>query len=88
MTGKDLLMPFHLLPSGKQHSPVIKKLPTQKSLRQNGFTGEIYRTFKRLTSKILQGWEHFQTYLMKAAFLKCPNQTEIPQEKKTIDQYP
>ena len=73
---------------------MIKNLPTNKSPRFNGFTGELYQTFRekltaiflKLFQKIPEGG-NFQTYFIRPPSSYYKNQTKTTQKKKTTGQY-
>ena len=72
---------------------VIKNLPTNKSPEPDGFTGEFYQKFKELTPLLLKLFQEIAeegklpNSFYEATITLIPNQTKMPQKKKTTGQY-
>ena len=73
---------------------VIKNLPTNKSPRPGGFTGEFYQTFRgeltpiflKLFQNIAEGGTLPNSFY-EATITLIPKQTKMSQRKKTTGQY-
>ena len=73
---------------------VIRNLPTNKSPGQDGFTGEFYQKFReeltpilcKLFQKIAEEGKLPNSFY-EATIILIPNQTKMPQKKKTTGHY-
>ena len=73
---------------------VIKKLPTQKSLGSDGFTGEFYKAFKEKLTPILhrlfekiQADGRLPNSFYEASIIRIPKPEKTQRRKKTSGQY-
>ena len=80
--------------TSKEIETVIRNLPANKSPGPNSFTAEFYQKFKELLTSILlklfqkiaeEGKLPNSSY--EAIITLIPNQTKMPQKKKTTGQY-
>ena len=79
----------------KETESVILKLSTQKTPGPDGFTGEIYQTFKEnltlILLKLFQNIKEEGTLLnsfYEASITLIPIPYQNTRKKKTVDQYP
>ena len=72
---------------------VIKKLPTDKSPRPEGFTEEFYKAFKEELTPTLRLFQNIQeegtlaNYFYEASIILIPKPEKAQQRKKTTGQY-